>query len=795
MSISRKSILTKIPIALASANVLKAVGVFEKVESIPHATHFGPFIAKVQNGVIKDIVPQKSDYNPTMMLKAMADRVYSDSRVKYPCVRKSFLENKKNHKELRGREEFVRVSWDVALDLAAKKLKEIPKENIYNASYGGWGHAGSLHRCHHLAWRFFNTTLGGAIGTDGEYGNGAAARINPMIVGDMEVYSQQTTHEEMIKNCKVYVMWGADLFKCNRIDYFVPNHVNDSYYPKYQRAGIQFISIDPIYTETAQAFSAEWIPIRPNTDVALMLGMMHYLYTSNQYDKAFIAKYTDGFDKFLPYLLGESDNAPKTLEWASQTTGVSAEKIKELADLFVSKRTFLAGNWAMQRAQHGEQPDWALIVLASMIGQVGLSGGGFGFSMHYGGNAQASSGARIVPMISQGHNSVKNAIPASRISEAILNPDKEIDFMGKKLKLPKIKMIYNCGADLLGHEADTNELIRALRTLDCVIVHEPWWTPTAKFADIVFASTSAMERDDITFGGSYSKNVVYAMRKVIEPVYESKDDYEIFRQLALRIGGNETEQKFTESKSCMEWIKGLYEKSDGPTLKSFDQFWRDGFVEFEIPENARKFVRHAKFRQDPINNKLDTESGKIQIFSQKCADFKRADFKGHPTWFEPAEWLGSKMAEIYPFHLISPHPKYRVNSQLDNTWVRNVYKIQGREPVMINERDANKLGIRHGEIVEVFNARGRLLAGAFVTKNIRQGVLSIQKGAWYDPEDVGVRNPRCNAGHVNTLTLRPTSSMTQAISANTALVNIRKLRRYELVKPYHSISIPSIIGA
>ncbi|WRC69611.1 molybdopterin guanine dinucleotide-containing S/N-oxide reductase [Helicobacter pylori] len=796
MSISRRSILTKIPIALASANLLKATSVFEKVESIPHATHFGPFIAKVQNGVIKDIVPKKSDYNPTMMLKAMADRVYSDSRVKYPCVRKSFLENKKNHKELRGREEFVRVSWDVALDLAAKKLKEIPKENIYNASYGGWGHAGSLHRCHHLAWRFFNTTLGGAIGTDGEYGNGAAARINPMIVGDMEVYSQQTTHEEMIKNCKVYVMWGADLFKCNRIDYFVPNHVNDGYYPKYKRAGIQFISIDPIYTETAQAFNAEWIPIRPNTDVALMLGMMHYLYTSNQYDKAFIAKYTDGFDKFLPYLLGESDNAPKNLQWASQITGVNAEKIKELADLFVSKRTFLAGNWAMQRAQYGEQPDWALIVLASMIGQVGLSGGGFGFSMHYGGNAQASSGARIVPMIPQGHNSVKSVIPASRISEAILNPDKEIDFMGKKLKLPKIKMIYNCGADLLGHEADTNELIRALRILDCVIVHEPWWTPTAKFADIVFASTSTMERDDITFGGSYSKNVVYAMRKVVEPVYESKDDYEIFRQLALRIGGNETEQKFTESKSYMEWIKSLYEKSDGPTLKSFDQFWRDGFVEFEIPENARKFVRHAKFRQDPINNKLDTESGKIQIFSQKCADFKLADFKGHPTWFEPAEWLGSKMAETYPFHLISPHPKYRVNSQLDNTWVRNVYKIQGREPVMINELDANKLGIRHGEIVEVFNARGRLLAGAFVTKNIRQGVLSIQKGAWYDPEDVRVRNPRCNAGHVNTLTsLRPTSSMTQAISANTALVNIRRLRKYELVKPYHSISTPSIIGA
>lgn len=562
MPISRRSILTKIPIALASANVLKAVGVFEKVESIPHATHFGPFIAKVQNGVIKDIIPQKSDYNPTMMLKAMVDRVYSDSRVKYPCVRKSFLENKKNHKELCGREEFVHMSWDVALDLAAKKLKEIPKENIYNASYGGWGHAGSLHRCHHLAWRFFNTTLGGAIDTDGEYGNGTAARINPMIVGDMEVYSQQTTHEEMIKircmSCggRIYSSATALIILCQTMSMMATT-----------------LSIKKLVSNSLVSIPFIPKPLKPlvlngypfalilNTDVALMLGMMHYLYTSDQYDKAFIAKYTDGFDKFLPYLLGESDNAPKTLEWASQITGVSAEKIKELADLFVSKRTFLAGNWAMQRAQYGEQPDWALIVLASMIGQVGLSGGGFGFSMYYGGNAQARSGARIVPMISQGHNSVKSAIPASRVSEAILNPDKEIDFMGKKLKLPKIKMIYNCGADLLGHEADTNELIRALRTLDCVIVHEPWWTPTAKFADIVFASTSTMERDDITFGGSYSKNVVYAMRKVIEPVYESKDDYEIFRQLALRVGGNETEQKFTESKSYMEWINGLYEKA------------------------------------------------------------------------------------------------------------------------------------------------------------------------------------------------------------------------------------------
>lgn len=111
----------------------------------------------------------------------------------------------------------------------------------------------------------------------------------------------------------------------------------------------------------------------------------------------------------------------------------------------------------------------------------------------------------------------------------ILNLDKEIDFMGKKFKLFKIKMIYNCGVDLLGYEVDINELICVLRILDCVIVYEFWWMFIVKFVDIVFVFISIMERDDIIFGGSYFKNVVYVMCKVVEFVYEFKDDYEIFR--------------------------------------------------------------------------------------------------------------------------------------------------------------------------------------------------------------------------------------------------------------------------
>lgn len=485
-------------------------------------------------------------------------------------------------------EEFVRVSWDEAIELALEKLKSTPIENIYNASYGGWGHVGALHNCNSVAGRFFNTVFGGAIGTDGEHSNGAAGRVNTAIIGDLEVYSLQTSHEVILENTKVYIMWGADLYKCNQIDYVVANRANNDYYKKYVTSGIKFICIDPQYNLGAQMLGAEWIKIRPNTDVALAMGMMHYLYESKKYDKEFIAKYTDGFDKFLPYLLGKGyDKTAKTPEWAAKITGIDAATIKSLADTMVNNRTFIAANWAMQRAHHGEQVDWTLITLASMIGQIGLAGGGIGFSMHYAGGGQANSGARTTGGLPQGENKLDLTVPASRFGEAVLNPGKEINFKGKKLTYPKIKLMYVCGASTLGHNPNTNEIIKAMRTLDTVIVHEPWWTPLAKMADIVFPSTTTLERDDISYGGSYSQNVIYAMKQVIKPQYESRDDYDVFEEMARRVS-EKAHRKFTSKKSKREWLEQFYAKSDAANVMSFDEFWQAGSYEFEIPKSAYK---------------------------------------------------------------------------------------------------------------------------------------------------------------------------------------------------------------
>lgn len=778
MSISRRGFIKGTLLgsaAAASATVTaNATELFSPVEKIPHASHFGAFYAHVQDGKIIDISSHESDKNPGSFTKALVDRNYSNTRIKYPYVRKSYLEGKKDHAQLRGNDTFVRVSWDEAAKLIAEKIKATPMENIYNATYSAWSHSGTVHSCPSLCGKFFNTVKGGAIGTYGEYSNGAAGPTNPGIVGDMEVYSLQTAHEQILENTQVYVMWGADLFKTNKIDYSVANRKNDQYYHKYKQSNIKFISIDPIRTETAKMFDAQWIQIRPNTDVALMLGMMHHLYTTKQYDKDFVEKYTDGFDKFLPYLLGKSDKTPKTPEWAAKITSVPADVIKSLADTFVKNKTFLAGNWAMQRAQYGEQPDWGLITLAAMIGQVGTPGGGFGFSMHYSGGGQAAAGKRTPPGFAQGRNKVRTSIPASRISDAILNPGKEIDFKGKKITYPKINLMYIAGCNIVGHHPDTNRLIEALRTLDTFIVQEPWWTPTAKMGDIILPASTTLERNDIAYGGSYSGDYIYAMKKVVDNPYEAMGDYDIFARLAKEFGEKEY-KRFTGGKSELEHIQDFYSKSDGPSVKSFEEFWESGFVKFEIPKSAYSFVRHGDFRKDPVANKLSTESGKIQIFSQKYADYGYTHFKGHVTWFEPDEYLGSPKAKEYPLHVLSPHPTYRLHSQLDNVWIRHAYKVANREPVRINPKDAQKYGISNGDIVEVFNERGSLLAGAVVTEDMMEGVIAIEEGTWYSPEDASKPKTRCNSGHVNVLTAStPSSQMAQATTANTLLAGIRK---------------------
>ncbi|WP_286683055.1 molybdopterin-dependent oxidoreductase [Sulfurospirillum sp. MES] len=277
MGITRRGFLQRgiATTALLGANVTNATELFSEVKKIPSASHYGAFYALVQDNKILDIVPQEADGRPGM-LKALVDQNYSNSRIKYPYVRKSYLEGRKNNQFLRGNDEYVRISWERALDLVAKKIEETPRESIYNGTTDGWAHPGLVNYCPTLAGRFFNIVKGGCVNPDGDFSAGAALRTNPAIVGDIEVYSLQTAHEQILENTQVYILWGADLFKCNKIDFAVANRKNDEYFFKYRKSNIKFISIDPIKTETAKMLDAECIKIRP-------MICQHFMIHRNKY--------------------------------------------------------------------------------------------------------------------------------------------------------------------------------------------------------------------------------------------------------------------------------------------------------------------------------------------------------------------------------------------------------------------------------------------------------------------------------------------------------------------------------
>ncbi|MDF1872848.1 trimethylamine-N-oxide reductase TorA [Vannielia sp.] len=777
----------------AFAPALLRAGAAQAAEAgdILSGSHWGAFNATVENGVWTKITPWDQDPRPTPMLEGVMDSVYSPSRIKYPMVRKAFLENGPGASpENRGSEEFVRVDWDTALELVTNELRRVSETHgpggLYAGSYG-WQSPGKLHNCQNLLRRTLNVGLDGKFVNDsGDYSAGASQIIMPHVLGTLEVYEQQTAWPVVVENTDVLVFWGADPVKTNQIGYVVPDHETYAHLEEFKKTGKKVIVIDPIRTETAKFFDAEWIPVRPHTDVALMLGVAHALYSEDLHDQDFLDEYTAGFEKFLPYLTGESDGTPKTPEWAAEICEVPADQIRELAKLFSDNRTMLTSGYAIQRQHHGEQSHWMLVTLASMLGQIGLPGGGFGLSYHYGNGGSLSANSVILSGLSDGGTAVEGmawatetgaaSIPVCRIVEMLENPGGEFDFNGTRATYPEVKMVYWVGGNPFSHHQDRNRMVKAWQKLETVIVQDFQWTATARFADIVLPATTSYERNDIEHIGDYSLKAILGMKKIVDPVFESRTDFDIFTDIATRLGAGEA---FTEGKDEMAWIKGFYEDAakQGPAkgveVPKFDDFWDAGVVVFEVPESASQFVRYADYRDDPLLEPLGTPTGKIEIFSRNIEKMGYDDCGPHPTWMEPIERLGGN--EPYPLHIDSGHPNNRLHSQLCGTKIREGYAVAGREPCVINTADAEARGIADGDVVRVFNDRGQVLAGAVVSDDIRPSVIRMYEGGWYDPVNAGEPGSLDAYGDVNCLTVPiSTSKLAQANCGHTGLADVEK---------------------
>ena len=762
------------------------------------ASHWGAYWAEVTDGRVVGVKPFERDDHPSPLLQSIPDVVHGENRVDRPYVRSSFLKlGKDSDRSGRGVEPFVPVEWETALDLAASEIKRVREEHgnasIYAGSFG-WASAGAFHHAQGLVKRFMNGYGGATVYASG-YSMGAAGTLLPRILGNTSaVAGPVTTWSSIAENTELMVSFGGLPLKNMQVEAFCAgDHSAEEWLRRISQGNCEFVYVGPIRgTDAADFLKPEWLHPRPASDTAMMLGLAHTLVEEELHDRDFLAAYTVGFERFLSYLMGEVDGTPKTAEWAAEITEIEAETIRALARRMAAARTMITVSWSLQRADHGEQPFWTAITLAAMLGQIGLPGGGFGC---YGSVNRLGNHRRAVPSphMSQGKNPIDSVIPAVCITDMLLNPGKPMEFNGKKFNYPDTRLIYWCGGNPFHHQQNLNRLIEGWRCPETIIVNEIAWTATARHADIVFPATTTLERNDIT--ASNADRYFFAMHKAIEPVGEARNDFDIFADLADRLGFRET---FTEGRSEREWLRHLYDMSRqqgarfGAELPDFDVFWDSGYVDVPPPETPG--ILMGDFRADPNSNPLNTPSGKIEIFSETIASFEYDDCPGHPTWIEPGEWLGAKeKVQRFPLHLISNQPTGRLHGQGDNARISQGFKVAGREAIWLNPRDADARGIAEGDVVRAFNDRGQCLVGAHVTETIMPGVVLIQTGAWYDPVERGKVGSLDRHGNPNVLTLdKGSSRLGQGSSAQTALVEVEK---WVEDAPAVSVFAPPLVAA
>ncbi|MEK9673780.1 MAG: molybdopterin-dependent oxidoreductase [Rhodospirillaceae bacterium] len=739
-----------------------------------HGSHWGAFEAEASGGRITSVRALGCDPDPSPILTGMAEAVHHDCRVKRPAVREGWL---KRRDRARGAGRFVELPWDEALDIVAEEIRRVKdahgNEAIFAGSYG-WSSAGRFHHAKTQMQRFMNC-IGGFTGQKHSYSIAAGLAILPHIVGDLRPLRGLTSWSAIAANTDLIIAFGGIGTKNTQVE---PGgtaaHTTQTWFEKLAERGIKVVSVTPLRHDTADCLNAEWLAPRPNTDVALMLGLAHTLVAEGLHDPEFLETYTVGADRFIAYVMGDADGTAKSADWAAAICGIPAETIRTLARRMAQGRTMIMTSYSLQRGDHGEQPFWMTMALGCILGQVGLPGGGFGFgygSMHGQGNP-----APKMPTVSHtaGGNPTGSFIPVARVTDLLLNPGAEYDFDGERRTYPDIKLIYWCGGNPFHHHQDLNRLLDGWRRPDTVIVNEPWWTPTAKLADIVLPATTTLERNDL--GASSRDRFIVAMKQIVPPQGYARNDFDIFTGLAERMG---VENAFTEGRDEAAWLRFIYDQARenagplGNRMPEFDQFWDDGLVELDPPE--KPFNVYEEFRADPKANPLATPSGRFEICCDTIERFGYDDCRAHPVWLEPAEWLGADLARDYPLHLISNQPKTKLHSQMDFAGISREAKIGGREPAFLNPADAAARGIVDGDIIRIFNGRGETLAALQITDGVMPGVVQLPTGAWFDPADWAADRSLERHGNPNVLTLdKGTSKLAQGPISHTTLVEVEK---------------------
>lgn len=743
----------------------------------PHTSHWGVFSARMKDSRV-EVRPYEKDPDPNRLIENFTDALTHRARVARPMFRRRWLEQGPGPDDRRGRDEFVAVPWDEALDILGKELLRVRDHfgpsAVFGGSYG-WSSAGRFHHAQSQVHRFLNKALGGYVKSVNTYSSGASSVLIPHILGNYDDLTRRNvTWEQIAAHTDVVIAFGGMALKNSMVaGGSVSQHIERGAMQRARARGCDFILVSPLRADLPEEAGAHWVSCIPGSDTALMLALVHTLVSEGLHDKGFLERYTVGWTEFERYLDGKADGQPKSAEWAAPIVGIEADAIRALARRLHGRRALVVVSHSLQRAEHGEQPVWMGAVLAAALGQIGLPGGGYAYSLgaiaYYGRRTNAVP----TPTLPQGRNGVKQYIPVARIADMLLNPGSEYRYNGETLHYPNIRLVYWAGGNPFHHHQDLNRLRRAFAQVDTLVVHELGWTATARHADVVLPCTMTLERIDI--GASANDPLVVPMHPIAKPFGEARDDYAIFSDLAERLGAREA---FTEGRDVRQWLEFLYEPTRagleelGLPAPSFAEFWQGEGL--DVPQRADDGGILRAFRNDPDSAPLQTPSGRIEVYSSKIAGFNEPDCPGHPAWLTPTE----PPTNDTPLHLVANQPVTRLHSQLDFGAHSAGAKHRGREIVRIHPADAMARGISDGGIVRIYNKRGSCLAAASITDDIRCGVVQLPTGAWYDPVDPEEESPLCVHGNPNVLTRDVgTSALAQGCTGQLTTVQVEAFNR------------------
>ena len=650
--------------------------------------------------------------------------VYAQDRLKRPLLRDG----------PRGSGQFKEIEWPEALDRVATRLMEVKEKSGCGAILGLSGSGacrGALHNTSILTERFLGL-LGKCTGITGSYSSGAVSFVTPLLFGTRYT----GLDPETLRFSRAVILWGANIsdtrFGCEL----------ETRLREYGKEGAPIVVIDPRRSRTVDRLGAEWIPVWPGTDSVLMAAVLYVLLREGLVDRSFIQSYSVGFEVLEQYVLGRIDGTPKTPAWATKRCGTPEQMIEALALRYgTTKPTALIPGLSIQRTLGGEEASRMAVALQVATGNVGVMGGSSGGPIW---NALPKPRCGVV-----GRGSMKvaapdacpsPAIPVYRWADAVLE--------GKSGGYPTdIGAIYNVGENYLCQGSDIRKNIAAFERVDFSVCHDYFLTSTARYCDIVLPATTFLEREDVVFA---NENYLLYSHQAIEPVGEARNDYDIFCQLAERLGFLEA---YSENRTGSDWLARFIDESE---IEDKEEFKRTGI--YRAPDQRR--VAFASFVSDPDSHPLSTPSGRIELASEQYV---------HKGFSLAPSCRITDPETDYPLRLVSPHSRYRTNSQYSNdSWFRE------REPQVLwmNPKDAKLRSIDDGATARVATPQGEMIIPVRVTRDITPGVVCLFQGVWPGFGGDGIER----AGSVNVLTSTVPTKPSQSSRTHSVFVEVRSAR-------------------